>query len=133
MDTPDAAAPSHARRFVRERLGCGCPDELLDRIEIDAMPHGALTQLRLGGRLLVHIRPCPADEDVPRLLAAWIGAGVALRNRLGFNRFRLVLLTPAPDDRRQFVEACFAAMATDERTHLHLLRPEDAGPLRPAC
>lgn len=132
MDTPNAAPPNHARRFVRERLGCGCPDELLDRIEVDAMPRAALTELRVGGRLLVHIRPCPAPEDLPPLLAAWIGAGVALRDRLGFNRFRLVLLAPAPDDRRRSVDACFAALDADQRTHLHLLRPEDAGPLAPA-
>lgn len=131
MASENEPAPDHARRFVREKLGCGCPDEVLDRIGIDALPGTALTQLRVGGRLLVHIRPCPAAQALAGHLAAWLGEGVALRDRLGFNRFRLVLLAEEPDTRRRFADACFAALDADAKTHLHLLRPEDAGPLRP--
>lgn len=137
-DLPSFSAPPfsdihpHARHFVRDRLGCGCPDELLDHIEIEVRPEpGAPTQLKVGGRLLVHIRMCPPLAELERALARWVADGVALRDALAFNRFRLVLVLDDPDAMRARAESRFAALGVDERTHLHLVTPADAGPLLP--
>jgi len=134
MDKLPASSDLHAftRLFVRERLGCGCPDELLDRIEIDARPGlPPRTQLRVGGRLLVHVRACPEPSRLPHLLAGWLADGVAQRDVMGFNRFRLVLIVTDPDAVRPNAEALFASWGGDDRTHLHLLRSDEIGPLLP--
>ena len=132
---PDAATPVTSpavRRFVRDTLGCGCPDEVLDRIDVFTRPDEALTELRVGGRLLVHVRPFPEVTGLDESLSRWLGAGVALRDRFGFNRFRLVLLTTDPEGQRNAAETRFQCLGADSKTHLHLIRPEDAGALGPA-
>lgn len=124
---------TNARHFVRERLGCGCPDELLDHIEIETRTEPeALTQLKVGGRLLVHVRPCPPRGELARALARWVADGVTQRDALAFNRFRLVLVLDDPDAMRARAESRFATLGVDEKTHLHLVSPADAGPLLPA-
>lgn len=119
---------AQARDFVRDRLGCGCPNELLNQIEIEFPPGPeSMTRLKVGGRLLVHIRKCPALADMDLTLPRWLSEGVALRDALAFNRFRLVLLADAPDAMRPLAEARFAAQGADERTHLHLVATAEAG------
>jgi hypothetical protein len=51
---------------------------------------------------------------------------------MGFNRFRLVLVANDRDAVRPSAEALFASWGGDERTHMHLVSPRDAGPLVPA-
>jgi len=120
-----------ARRFVRDRLGCGCPVEVLARMEIDTLP--GLTRLRVGGRLLVHIRACPAPDRLPHRLAGWLADGVAQRDAQGFNRFRLVLVTDDEPAVRRIAEALSATLGDDDRRHLHLVKPAEPGPLLPAA
>lgn len=121
-----------ARHFVRERLGCGCPEELLARIDIDIGPEPPpMIRMRVGGRLLVHIRVCPDPGRLPRLLAGWLADGVMQRDAMGFNRFRLVLATTDPDTVRADAEALFASLGGDERTHLHLVSLAEIAPLLP--
>lgn len=118
-----------ARRFVRDRLGCGCPEEVLARMEIDTLP--GLTHLRVGGRLLVHVRACPCPDRLPHLLAGWLAEGVAQRDAQGFNRFRLVLSTDDEAAVRPVAEALFANLGGDDRRHLHLVKPAELGTLLP--
>ncbi|MCU0933440.1 MAG: hypothetical protein MUE86_03140 [Thiobacillaceae bacterium] len=127
--SPDPFA--FARAFVRESLGCGCPDELLAQLGIERRPGGP-TVLSVGGRLLVHIRVCAREEDLERVLAGWLEEGLAQRDALGFHRFRLVLAAADPNALRARAEAWFATRSVDERTHLHLLRAAEAAPLLPA-
>ncbi len=132
MNTSSRADDAHAlaRAFVRDRLGCGCPDALLDHIEIAFLSEPeAMTRLKVGGRLLVHIRTCPARAELDRALPRWLAEGVALRDALAFNRFRLVLVADDPEAMRPASEAGFATWNADERTHLHLVTPADAGAL----
>lgn len=130
-DLPDLAAP--ARRFVREALGCGCSDEVLASMAVSLRAGPSpMTELKVGGRLLVHLRPCPAADRLPHLLAGWLNDGVAERDALGFNRFRLVLVGDQAEALRPLAEALFASQGGDDRTHLHLVSAGEAGPLAPA-
>lgn len=135
MPTPadllDLAAP--ARRFVREALGCACSDEVLASMAVSLRAGPSpMTELKVGGRLLVHLRPCPAADRLPHLLAGWLNEGVAERDALGFNRFRLVLVGDQAEALRPLAEALFASRGGDDRTHLHLVSAGDAGLLAPA-
>jgi hypothetical protein len=113
---------SAVRHLVRDLLGCTCPEEVFD--DIDARWRGGVRtlELRVGGRLLIHVR-WPTDWlAADAALSGWIGEGRVARDREGFNRFRLVLAL-APEGaasaglRRRFAELAGA----DERLHLHLL------------
>ena len=123
------ASPDHGvARFVRDVLGCGCPDDVLRDIRIDrhhwiAGIDAPLARIDVGGRLLVWVI---AVGDRPTHLAALVAGGVLAglheRDRLAFNRLRLVLATPAPSEidalARQSFNAC---RVPDDRIHLHVV------------
>jgi hypothetical protein len=52
------------KKFIRSTLGCNCPDEVFDRIDISS--DESLTEIVVGGRLLIHlVRPNPnTPEDL---------------------------------------------------------------------
>ncbi len=129
-DLPDLAGA--ARRFVGEVLGCGCSDEILSRMAVSlrAAPSPWM-ELKVAGRLLVHLRACPTADHLPHLLAGWLNEGVAERDALGFHRFRLVLVSDRAGTLRSLADALFASLGSDDRTHLHLVTAGDAGLLAP--
>jgi hypothetical protein len=62
--------PSALARFVRDVLGCGCPEEILRSITVDRghLVPGLdveVTRLDVGGRLLVYVVPAAAAQPVP--------------------------------------------------------------------
>jgi len=126
--------PSAVARFVRDVLGCGCPEEILRSITVDRghLVSGLdveVTRLDVGGRLLAYVAPAPASQPLCEVVAAAIAAGTGERDRLAFNRFRFVLAT---DDSRALEESARAAFAAcnrpDERVHLHVVDLADVPP-----
>lgn len=111
-------------RFVRDTLGCGCPDEVFEQIEYGPPPAalaalGVERRLLVGGRLLAYIVPCGPRLPAIRKL---VEAGRSERDREGYNRFRLVLAATDPEQVRAAVEGEFAAAASpDDRVHLHAI------------
>jgi hypothetical protein len=119
------ATASALERFVREVLGCGCPDEVVARTALDRSERGE-PGLDVGGRLLVRVL---AGGDLDRLLAdlpATVRRLMDERDRRGFNRLRIVVA----HDRADVVAGALgrllaAAGPDDDRLHLHLLPPAD--------
>ncbi len=120
------ASTADLARFVRETLGCGCPDDVLARIEVKEAPglaHVAEVRgvLEVGGRLLVWIL-CPADTGGFRArLPSIVEAGRTERDARRFNRLRLVVSTPAGRHGWDAELATIAAKTGDDRVHVHLL------------
>jgi hypothetical protein len=113
-------------RFVRETLGCGCPDEVFQSIEVaDASTTSgtvSFTRLVIGQRLLIHVwRPATAaalPEDVQALAAQ----GCAERDARGYNRYRLVIATAEPEGTIDAVAAAFTdVVGDDDRAHVHVV------------
>jgi hypothetical protein len=113
-------------RFVREVIGCTCPDEVYHRIEGQRGSSAVKTcsadcELRIGGRLLVVV----TSEPVPKLssqLAEVIGEGKRAKDESNFNRFRLVVETENwAEERKKLLRAFEAVPDKDERTHVHVL------------
>ncbi|OQX45698.1 MAG: hypothetical protein B0D90_02135, partial [Candidatus Sedimenticola endophacoides] len=79
--------------FVR-RLGCRCPAALFERIESGIRRRCGVDcqRILIGGRLLIYVVPAALAGDPVALAPRLLAAGVAERDREGFNRFRLVLL-----------------------------------------
>jgi hypothetical protein len=118
--------------FIRSTLGCGCPDEVLQWIEcsrsIPVPEHSLmLTRIDVGGRLLVYVveadeTPETAVYAIPALMAA----GLAERDRAGFNRLRLVLASDEPEVVRSVAEKVYSESAPrDDRVHLHVVAATD--------
>ena len=113
-------------QFVRNTLGCRCPDEVFRSIAVrtDTLPGGEppFRRLVIGDRLLVYVlalRPGPASADAVEALAA---LGRADRDDRGYNRFRLVLA--ASTDERvpgAIIDGFAKVVAGDARAHLHLV------------
>ena len=113
-------------RFVREVIGCNCPDEVFRKIEVQRGSSAVKTcsadcELRTGGRLLIVV----TSEPVPKLvshLAEVIGEGKRARDESNFNRFRLVVQTEnAAEQGEKLMRAFEAVSGKDDRTHVHVL------------
>jgi len=116
---------------VRDVLGCACPDEVLRSIAVERgrlIPglDAEVTQLDVGGRLLVYVVAAAASQPLPTVISAAVDAGVSERDRRGFNRFRLVLAADSPAAlERPARDALAACERRDERVHLHVVSVED--------
>jgi hypothetical protein len=129
----DEARRRSIEYFVRETLGCGCPEEVFRSIVVDRAeaPDGStpFTRIAVGDRLLVYVvrpgRGCAPEAVIAPL--ARLGRGE--RDRKGFNRFRLVVVSddiqPAAADRFREV------VGPDVKAHIHVIPPgELPRPLR---
>lgn len=113
-------------RFVRDSLGCTCPTEVFSRIEDESLPatryRPQIRRIAIGGRLLVYLVD-DADESGSRAqLASIVREGIEERERLGMNRFRLVLATENPDRVASAASVRFDQLPErDDKAHLHVI------------
>lgn len=114
-------------KFVRQILGCTCPDKVFEQIEdrkvlASVSPHSR--RITIGGRLLIYIWEVDeADEQFKENFLALLAAGRKERDEQGLNRFRAVL---AVDDITHGItaeaELHFSLFAgRDDRMHLHVI------------
>lgn len=121
------------RHFVRDTLGCTCPDSVFSRVDSQRnvqVGEAVLShRIDVGRRLLVYVLPCDDPEQLRARLAGLIASGRHERDRLGFNRLRVVVATWDPDKLGPEAWRLFdGADARDERVHLHLVgRPAVSG------
>ena len=128
---PEGAASAGLKRFVRETLGCTCPDEVFERVEIregQSLPNGGrVRRIAIGGRLLIYLVDGVPVGTVDRDIRGWTLSGRIDRDGAGMNRFRLVIgldgLSCSDADR---IKGAFAAACGegDDRMHLHLVKPD---------
>jgi hypothetical protein len=117
-------------KFIRDGLGCTCPDEVFESISVEQNPgefadfqKGRL--LTIGGKLLVYLVETNDWASVAAKLEQIFGQGCEKRDAEGFNRFRLVVSTPDIQPARQLLLQQFDALSElDERLHLHVITPD---------
>jgi hypothetical protein len=113
-------------RFVREVIGCNCPDEVFRRIEVQrgssaVKACSADCELRIGGRLLIVVTSEPLARLAPHL-AEVVAQGKRAREDRKFNRFRLVVQSGKPaEESEEFFRAFESVPDKDDRTHVHVL------------
>jgi len=113
------------KNFVRNILGCTCPDNVFEQIDDQQVssnisPH--TRSITIGGKLLLYIwevgSPNQLEEGIPAILAA----GKEARNELGLNRFRAILVTGDPSTIKSRADLCFSQFSDlDEKMHLHVI------------
>jgi hypothetical protein len=123
MTSPDRASIEH---FVRGTLGCGCPDEVFEHTVICRLPaiagRPSIVQLLVGSRLLIHVVAPPDGATANGWIEQLAANGRAERDRHGYNRFRLVIASPAPLTSAREIEVRFArAILGDPKAHLHFV------------
>ena len=117
-------------KFVREDLGCTCPNEVFDAIsvvhnpvEFDELQKGCL--LAIGGKLLIYL---VMTHDWPSLtdsLEQILKRGREMRDAGKFNRFRLVVVTSDIQPARRLLLRQFDKLSElDESLHLHVITPD---------
>lgn len=119
-----APATPALRAFVRDTLGCSCPEAVLDAVAVsDLVVDGQVagTRLVIGDRLLIYVVKGEVPIASIDVLAA---AGLADRDRHALNRFRLVIERPDGAVSCALEEAFAAAVAGDAKSHLHCVRGE---------
>ena len=130
MTGPNPEESQALKSFIRDGLGCGCPDEVFSKIQIERNPiafQGLSIDclIRIGDRLLVAI--CLLEslngelgEDIKRSLEV----GKQLRDDTGFNRFRLVVTSEEADSIAPAIQQQFTGLnGLDDKVHLHVVRP----------
>jgi hypothetical protein len=112
-------------RFVREVLGCGCPDEVVARTSVDVSDRGE-PGLDVGGRLLVRVLCVDDLDDLTASLPETVKRFRDERDRRGFNRVRVVV----PHDRMDLVVMALGQVVAvvglgDDRLHIHVIPLSD--------
>lgn len=118
---------SRVKFFVRHTLGCSCPDCVFETIDCVSDGDGLWnTKITVGNRLLVYLVRIGANSSINLIINAALEHGVRERDRNGLNRFRLVLVTLHRDEMSGHAEDAFdGSRYADERTHLHVVHPDD--------
>ncbi len=112
--------------FTRDVLGCGCPDEVFNKIEVSNIEldpdSRTATRIVIGDTLLIYILPDTPAETVVENIRHLVAAGKQDRDRHGYNRFRLVLRSRDRKDREDSAENAFIDEAAgDEKLHIHFV------------
>ena len=127
MENESLASVAVITRFVREVIGCDCPDEVFRHVEIR---RGSTTikscpvdyELRVGGRLLVIVTSESVDVFTGSRLEQVISEGRRARDACKFNRFRLVVQARnAAEDKAKLLRAFETVSARDEKKHVHVV------------
>lgn len=117
----DATAAS---RFVREELGCTCPEEVFRHVESarggSAGGVPVAWRIDVGGRLLVYVLDGEPGAGLDERLEALVRFGRAERDRAGFNRLRVVVAGQDPEALVPWLDRVTKRLAPlDDRIHLH--------------
>jgi hypothetical protein len=119
------------KKFVKQTLGCVCPDEVFLAIEsLSNIKVGNDISLRyklnIGNRLLIYVI-CSDDIDfVLNNLPLLVSAGKNERDRRSLNRLRIVIATENIKKMRSSVQARFNDCARgDEKIYLHIVHHGD--------
>ncbi len=120
---------TRVRHFVRQDLGCGCPEEIFADMDL------TLTELRqdgpvfkkliIGRRLLIGILPCDDPATLQHLLPQLVQELRQERDSMGCNRVRIVIATTKPAFVQLSADLLFQGLSdADERMHLHILQAD---------
>ncbi|MFX1521257.1 MAG: hypothetical protein ACFFCD_15190 [Promethearchaeota archaeon] len=115
------------KEFVKETLGCDCPENVFTSIDSQLnvkLNNDILlnSKINIGNRLLIHVIEVNDSNSIKSNLSTLVSMGKRERDRGGFNRFRLVLITDKMNEIRKIAYMIFKNLEDkDEKVHLHVI------------
>lgn len=113
------------KTFVQKTLGCGCPEEVFKYIDcqynIKLNDIVLSSKINIGNRLLIYVIEVNNQSSIKNILPLLVSKGKNERDNLGFNRFRLVLVTDKLNEIKETAETIFKTILKDEKVHLHVV------------
>jgi hypothetical protein len=114
------------KTFVRQTLGCACPEEVFKRIDCQSnikLNDNILlsSKINVGNKLLIYVVEINDQDSMKHTLPFLLNIGKKERDSSGFNRFRLVLATDKLDEIKEVADIVFKTIDKDERIHLHII------------
>lgn len=116
------------KTFVRQTLGCGCPEEIFEDMDCrtDVLMDGKrYTRLSIGNRLLIYVFKTVNSDDLDSMISLLVDKGRNERDRLGFNRLRLVLAPERIEQIKKTASEIFEKTQKDEKIHLHIIERQN--------
>ena len=113
--------------FVRETLGCECPEKVFEFIDIQhyiKLNSEVLIndKINVGNRLLIYVIEIHNSKFIKSNLSKLISSGKDERDKNGFNRFRLAIVTDKMNEIKQISQMAFENIKDkDEKIHIHLI------------
>jgi hypothetical protein len=122
------------KAFAVNVLGCNCPEEVFSTIEFKRAPGpvggvAPIFRILIGGRLMVLGFADSELREPHDSLARVVAEGVVRRDRLGFNRLRIVVVSDDPGCGVRLQTIFEGIPEKDDRVHLHVLRHGEIRPL----
>ncbi|MBN1533500.1 MAG: hypothetical protein JXA20_12600 [Spirochaetes bacterium] len=118
--------------FIKETLGCQCPDEVFQNVEVEENRRLNIDirlryRINVGNRLLVYVVEVNDESFVHARLLELIFFGRDEKEQKKFNTFRLVLASPEVEGVRGIAESMFSdldkVMDLGDSIHLHVVSP----------
>jgi hypothetical protein len=118
------------KSFVRQTLGCACPEEVFKRIDCQSnikLNDNLLlsSKINVGNKLLIYVVEINDQDSMKHTLSFLLNIGKKERDSSGFNRFRLVLATDKLDEIKEVADVTFKTIDKDDRIHLHVISKKD--------
>jgi len=123
----DATQRVAVAQFVRNELGCQCPEEVFNTINVSENPEAfrglsSACLIGVGARLLLLLVNTNHWQSLAGQLDELFRRGRQLRDSGGFNRFRLVVATRDAATADASLTQGFTRLDNkDERLHLHVV------------
>ena len=116
--------------FVRNTLGCTCPEEVFQYIDCRTVVNideyiAPAYEINIGNRLLIFAAAIDEIDSLRSAIPKLVRAGINKRDESKFNRFRLVLLTAPEIDIAEQASEIFSPLAADDKVHLHVINKDD--------
>lgn len=118
------------KSFVRQTLGCACPEEAFKRIDCQSnikLNDNILlsSKINVGNKLLIYVVEINDQDSMKHTLPFLLNIGKKERDSSGFNRFRLVLATDKLNKIKEVADVTFKTIDKDDRIHLHIISKND--------
>lgn len=126
----DQTTRNEITNFVRNKLGCQCPEEAFRTIVLEAgvTASGTIryTRIVIGDRLLVYVFNQSESEHLDLVIPELAGTGIKERDDRKYNRFRLVVASRPPGQPSDQAVAIFRKhFGQDEKAYIHLVSGDD--------
>ena len=127
---PSPTNPNQMKRFVKNTLGCTCPDSVFEHQEFDSGISISniknCKKLCAGERLLIYLIDIESIPNLPLSITSTIAEGRKERDSRGLNRFRLVLGANDIDAVRKEANKIFQSINDlDDKVHLHVVSQQE--------